>query len=194
MEKKKRAGKRKQYLDDFRPAVNGEYVYTGNYYSQEMERPDFSRLRGFIIAAVVITAGFVLAAGLLPAAGSINCFYVILPFLAVIISCCITAWKVLSLLLSGYSVRKYIYENTVPLIPVWIKAGIISSAATLISETVFLSINGFKGRELQTVIFIFLIVLSIAGYLLVLRLIKRISWKKEDCEREVEVSKKLTSE
>ena len=91
MEKKKRAGKRKQYLNDFRVAVNGEYVYTGDYYSPEMDRSNYSRLRGCIVVAVAITAGFVFAAGLLPAAGSINCFYVILPFLAVIICCCITA-------------------------------------------------------------------------------------------------------
>ena len=184
MEKKKRAGKRKQYLNDFRVAVNGEYVYTGDYYSPEMDRSNYSRLRGCIVVAVAITAGFVFAAGLLPAAGSINCFYVILPFLAVIICCCITAWKVLRLLLSGYSVRKYVYENTVLVIPVWIKAGTISSAVTLVSETVFLFINGFMEREQQTAIFILLIALSIAGYLLILRLIKRISWKKDNCERE----------
>ena len=184
MEKKKRAGKKKQYLNDFRSAVNGEYVYTGDYYCPEMDRSDYSRMRGCIIAAMAIIAGFVLAAGLLPAAGSIDCFYVILPFLAVIICCCITSWKLLRLLLSGYSVRKYVYENTVPVIPLWIKAGIISSAVTLISETVFLFINGFMEREHQTAIFILLIALSIAAYLLVLRLIKRISWKKENCERE----------
>ena len=179
MEKKKRAGRRKQYLDDFRPAVNGEYVYTGNHYSPDMDWSDYSRLRGCIIAASVITAGFVLAAGSLPAAGSISCFYVILPFLAVIICCSVTVWKVLSLFLSGYTVREYVYDKTVPVIPLWLKAGIISSAVTLISETVFLMLNGFAGREKETVAFITLITVKIMIDLLIIRLFKRIRWKKE---------------
>ena len=177
MEKKKRAVKRKQYLNDFTVDVNGEYVYTGKYYCPETDSSQYSRLRCRTVVFVLLSAACVFAAGILPAAGSINCFYVILPFLALIITCCIAAEKTLRLFSSGSSVREYVYEKTVPLIPGWIKAEIICASVTLLSELIFLLINGFGGRAAQTAAFLILIAFAASAGFLSLRSFLGIRWK-----------------
>ena len=171
--------KRKHYLNDFRQAVNGEYIYTGDHYSPEMEQSEFSRFRMTVIIAAFISAVLVLAAGMLPSAGSLNCFYVILPFLAVIICCFIKTVKTVRLFSSGFTVREYIYEKTVPAIPGWLLAECISSAATLTAEAVYLILNGFDGREIYTAVFICLITANSAVGFFALKSFRRIIWEKK---------------
>ncbi len=167
---------RKQYLNDFSPALNGDYVYTGRYYRPEMEDDDFSQRRIRFIIAVIISVIFVFAAGLLPAAGSTNCFYVILPFLAMIICCFVKTGKAVRLFLSGSRVREYAYIKTVPVLPGWTIAEEVSAAATLLAETVFLLVNGFESRVLYTVIYICFIVSTMIADFEALKVFRRISW------------------
>ncbi|MCR4606136.1 MAG: hypothetical protein K5771_00230 [Oscillospiraceae bacterium] len=170
---------RKQYLNDFSPALNGDYVYTGGYYRPEMEDAVFSRCRIRFIIAVIISVMFVFAAGLLPAAGSTNCFYVILPFLAMIICCFVKTGKAVRLFLSGSRIREYTYLKTVPVLPGWIIAEAVSAAATLLAEAVFLLINGVESRELYTVLYICLIVSTMIADLAAMKYFRRISWTED---------------
>ena len=167
---------RKQYLNDFTPALNGDYVYTGGYYRPEMDHAVFSQFRVRFIISVIISAIFVFAAGLLPAAGSTNCFYVILPFLAMIICCYVKAGKAARLFLSGSRVRDYVYLKTVPVLPGWIIAEAVSAAATLLAEAVFLIINGVESRELYTVLYICLIVSTLIADLAAMKYFCKITW------------------
>ena len=178
MEKKKKSTGKKQYLNDFQPALNGEYIYTGNFYSPQMEPVRYDRLRimtGLLLASSVLC---VLAAGLLPAAGSLNSFYVILPFLAVIICCFVKTGKTGRLLLSGFTVREYVYLKTVPAMPGWTIAEAASAAGTLIGETVFLLIHGFGGRLPYTIAFICFLALDIILNGIMFRLIRQIKWEQ----------------
>ena len=176
----KRAGGRKQYLNDFRPSVNGEYIYTGGFYKLEMEQSRVKGLRTKMTVSVIITAAFVLTAGILPAAGSISCFYVILPFLAVMICCFVSTWKICRLLASGLMVREYIYEKTVPTVPGWLLAESISAAATLIGEAVYLIINGVDGREVYTAAFICMLILTVSACLMMRSFFREIRWIKNE--------------
>ncbi|MBR0353288.1 MAG: hypothetical protein IJH53_08795 [Oscillospiraceae bacterium] len=176
---KQQKRKRKQYLSDFRPAVNGEYVYTGDHFRPDMEGERFAVLRRSILIMLFLSAAFVFTAGLLPAAGSTNCFYVILPFLAVIICCFIKTLKTVRLFASGLTVREYVYEKTVPAIPRWLLAEGISAAATLAAEAVYLIVNGFDGRETYTAAFICLITALIAADLIMLKFFREITWCKK---------------
>ncbi len=169
----------KQYLNDFTPAVNGDYVYTGGFYRPELEPLHFSKIRSLIIITELISVISVFVAGLLPAAGSADCFYVILPFLAVIICGFVKAWKAVSFFLSGTRVREYVYMKSVFVLPGWTVAETVSAAAVLIAETVFLLINGFEWREKFTVAFICLVALTMIADLLMLDLLRRISWIKD---------------
>ena len=178
MEKKTKTAKRKQYLNDFRPSVNGEYVYTGDHFRPNNEAKEFSRLRITVLLTAVISAVLVISAGLLPAAGSMNCFYVILPFLAVIICCFIKAWKTARLFISGIPVREYVYKKTVPEIPGWTLAESISAAVTLVAEILYLLLNGFGGREIYTVTFMCLMGLTAAIDLRMRRAFLGISWSE----------------
>ena len=170
---------RKQYLNDFTPALNGDYVYTGGYYRPEMDHAVFSQFRVRFIISVIISAIFVFAAGLLPAAGSTNCFYVILPFLAVLICCFVKTGKAGRLFLSGFRVREYVYLKTVPLLPGWTIAETACAAITLLAEAIFLLINGFEGRVLYTVVYICLIILTMIADLMMLKNIRKLRWIEE---------------
>lgn len=170
---------RKQYLNDFSPALNGDYVYTGVYYRSEMEDADFSKCRIRFIILVIISVIFVFAAGLLPAAGSTNCFYVILPFLAMIICCFVKTGKAARLVLSGSRVREYVYLKTVPVLPGWTIAETVSAAATLLAEVVFLLANGSESRVLYTVVYICLIVSTMIADFAALKVFRRISWNED---------------
>lgn len=182
MNKKKGKSRRKQYLNDFRPVLNGEYIYTGEHFCPDMEQEQFAVLRRSILIALILAAAFVFTAGLLPASGSINCFYVILPFLAVIICCFIKTVKTVRLFASGLTVREYVYERTVPAIPGLVLAEGISAAATLAAEAVYLILNGFDGREAYTAAFICLIAAEIAADLTMLKLFRKITWYKNTAE------------
>ena len=159
--------------------MDGDYIYTGGYYRPETDQTFFSRLRIKIIIAVLLSAVFVFAAGLLPAAGSTNCFYVILPFLAVLICCFVKTGKAGRLFLSGFRVREYVYLKTVPLLPGWTIAETASAAITLLAEAIFLLINGFEGRVLYTVVYICLIILTMIADLMMLKNIRKLRWIEE---------------
>jgi len=173
---RKAGKKRKHYLNDFNQAVNGEYIYTGTCYRPQMDSSRFSTLRVRIIAVSILSAAFVLAAGLLPAAGSLNCFYVILPFLAVIICCFVKAGKLARLFFTGDTVREYIFLKTVPEIPGWTIAETVASAITLIAETVYLIMNGFENREIYTIVFGFVIAAIVPLDIISLKLFRSIIW------------------
>lgn len=174
-EKKRRRG----YLADFAPSVDGDYVYTGaRYRFTEGESAQKSwRLRLGLDAALPAAALF--AAGFLPAPGSTDRFYVILPFLAAIVCAFVSVWKSVRVLSGGKSLREYVYTGALAPLPGWSLAGAIACGLTALTETVHLCLRGFDGRAGAALGLLALLAAALAGFLLLRRTSAEKRWKGE---------------
>lgn len=174
-EKKRRRG----YLADFRQTVGGEYIYTGASWRPEGGEKALRALRPRLGAAAGLAAAALFAAGFLPAPGSTDRFYVILPYLAALTAAFVCAWKSIRLLTGGAALRAYVYEATVPKLPGWALAGAIACGVTLLAETVHLCVRGFDGRAAAALGLLALLAAAAAGFLLLRRALRQIRWKEE---------------
>lgn len=174
-EKKRRRG----YLADFQPTVSGDYVYTGAFFRPEA---DDAALRAWHLRlgmAAGLAAAALFAAGFLPAPGSTDRFYVILPYLAALTAAFVCAWKTARILTGGAALRAYVYVETVPKLPGWALAGAIACGAALLAETVHLCLRGFDGRTAAALGLLALLAAAAAGFLFLRRSVREMRWNGE---------------
>ena len=100
-EKNKKKKGRRAYLDDFQTTVSGEMIYCGAYYG--FQGGDRARRRFLLklAAASAVAAVFSVLSGCVPAPGTLNCFYVLLPLLGSILSAVSVLWAVIRLIAGG---------------------------------------------------------------------------------------------
>lgn len=149
-EKKRRS--RRDYLNDFRPNVAGEYVYTGTLYTLCATEDEKKSLRRRLAAQA---AGIVLAvvlAGSVNSAGMTDCAYVLLPYAGEAIAAFVTVWSLVRLLGGGDPLRAYIYEGAVKKLP---DRAMILAVLTGVSAgglLLYLILHGFGGKTVGTLI------------------------------------------
>ena len=112
-EKNKKKKGRRAYLDDFQTTVSGEMIYCGAYYG--FQGGDRARRRFLLklAAASAVAAVFSVLSGCVPAPGTLNCFYVLLPLLGSILSAVSVLWAAIRLIGGGETLREYVYTATV---------------------------------------------------------------------------------
>lgn len=174
-EKKRRRG----YLADFTPSVDGEYVYTGALCRFAGDERAFGKWRLRLGAGAVLPAAVLFAAGFLPAPGSTDRFYVILPFLAAIICAFVGLWKSVRVLASGKVMREYVYTGALRQLPGWGLGGAIACAVTALAEIVHLCLRGFDGRAGAALGLLALLAGALGGFLLLRRTAAEKRWNGE---------------
>lgn len=110
--KKKRPG-RKAYLDDFQRTASGAYVYNGelHYFVEQ----GMTRVRALTVLWA-LTAGMAAAAvtaGCVPAAGTRDTVYVLLPYAGSLLSVASVVGAMCRLTTGGDPLRDYVYRATV---------------------------------------------------------------------------------
>lgn len=179
MAEKKDRRNRRAYLRDFQPGVGGDYVYTGAF---RRFAGDGAAWRGWRLrtgGACLAAALALFAAGFLPATGSTDRFYVILPFLAAITAAFVSAWKTVRLLAAGETVRAYVYEATAPKLPGWALAGALACGAALAAELVHVALFGFAGKPAAALGFLALLTAALAAFLLLRRYARAAAWNEQ---------------
>lgn len=145
--------KKRQYLNEFRSNLNGEYIYQGKLYEfkgEESERKkSIMTLLIFSIAAIFLT----ILSGILPGAGSTKAFYVIIPYVVEFGAEGFLIYSVGSLLSGGKIIREYIFLNSYGKIHE--RAMIIVAFAIIgfVGNFIYSLLNGTEGRTLATVVY-----------------------------------------
>ena len=137
---------RRAYLDDFQTTVSGEMIYCGAYYVYQGRT---EARKGFLLkvtAASAVAAVFSVLSGCVPAPGTLNCFYVLLPLLGSILSAVSLLWAAIRLLAGGEELREYVYSATMEVFPMRTALSIGFSGLSILGELLFLLLNGTEGK------------------------------------------------
>ena len=124
--------------------AGGEYVYTGKYLKFQGEK---SRKRSLmeLWGLTVPMAVCVIAGGCIPAPGTQNTFYVLLPMMVEIILAVSCLWLLGQVTLGGDPMKEYVYHDSAEKLPGRLLATAVFAAATALLELLYLGLNGGFG-------------------------------------------------
>ena len=145
-ESKKKKNGRRAYLDDFQTSVSGEMIYCGAHYAYQGGRGE---RKGFLLKITALSAAaavFSVLSGCVPAPGTLNCFYVLLPLLGSILSAISVLWAAVRLISGGEQLREYVYTATVEAFPMRTALSVGFSGLSILGELLFLLLNGTEGK------------------------------------------------
>lgn len=151
--KKKKIGRR-AYLDDFQTSVSGEMIYCGAHYAYQ---GGGGERKGFLLKITALSAAaavFSVLSGCVPAPGTLNCFYVLLPLLGSILSAISVLWAALRLISGGEQLREYVYTATVEAFPMRTALSVGFSGLSILGELLFLLLNGAEGNFFAPALFL----------------------------------------
>ncbi len=168
---------RRAYLNDFTQTELGEYIYSGAVYRYSGNHKTLL-LRSWVLG--IIAAGAIIANGCIPAAGMINCYYVIAPYVVCFVANVSVIWALCKLTSGGDPIREYNYKSSVKALPVRCLISFVAALVSIVSEVIYLILNGTskEGTVPCSVLFLALDAI-IAGAVWLLRiLISRSEWNQ----------------
>lgn len=173
-QKKKRG--RRAYLDDFQVTVSGEYIYVGDTYafqgSKQAHRRLLFQLGGLSLAMVAATV----TAGCIRAPGTLNCGYIVIPYVVSLVSAISLVWALIQLATAGTTLRSYVHHRTVEAFPTRSMLTVICSSISILGELLYVLLNGTEGMAGGMLLFLFCQAAVLTGALLWRRLTDRIVW------------------
>ena len=143
--------KKKDVLDDFQRNEAGEYVYVGKMH--RYHGPERKRAMRALILMDLLMFGLALTGGLITAAGVIHTLYVIIPYVLTLLFVTVTGYKCISMYFAGDPMRDYNYKATAENYDIWLLAVLITACAAVVSEAVYVVLNGFDGYVAGTVLY-----------------------------------------
>jgi hypothetical protein len=91
------------YLNEYKQAADGQYVYTGNLYVLH----DSGNVRKKIGVLWALSVAAVIGSGLINAGGMNNSFYVIIPYIIEVICAFALSWHVIRLIFTKGDFKEY---------------------------------------------------------------------------------------
>lgn len=152
-EKNDKKGGRRAYLKYFTPTPDG-YKYTGPVCRCQNTPRERKRLLWQQGGCCAVMAVMAVAAGCLPAPGTANCFYVLLPYLWVLSAVILTCWAFGQLAGGGEPMRRYVYDRSLPKLPIRLGFTMVGAALALAGETLYLLTGADDGKLWAAVLFI----------------------------------------
>ncbi len=176
-EQRKRRGRR-AHLNDFHLNLAGEYVYDGALFACRAEADAARASQRRLWAAAAALAIAAIAGGCIPAPGMQNHFYVILPYLGEVLCAASVVWALAKIGTDWSAVREYVYERTVPVLP--IRAACTAAFALLgaAAEAVHLALSSSGGQTIFAALYFLLKLLAALCALFIRREILRTNWGK----------------
>lgn len=170
--------KRRAYLDHFTKNAAGEYIYEGDHYTFQDTGKSRKRALTELWLLVGCTAAAVLAGGCIPAPGVGNCPYVLVPYVAAIITSFSGIWSLGQITAGGDPMREYVYHDSVEKLPGRALATAACAALALVGEVLFLCLNGGGGKLAFGLLFLLLMGGSAVAAFWTRRTISRLNWSK----------------
>lgn len=179
-EKKNNRRGRKAYLNDFKSTVNGEYIYAGAHYLLAGgEAAGKALLRRLWLLTLPLAVGAV-AGGCIRAPGAMDCFYVLGPYIAALISAISLVWALCRMGGGGARLREYVYRRSVEAIPSRAVITAVFAGLALAGEILYVLLNGTEGMALGMVLFLLSMGATLAAALGQRLLIVRSQWTVQD--------------
>lgn len=173
---KKRSGRR-SYLSDFSPRLDGGYDYSGDLHVFQNTGTDRRRAMARLWVYAAACAVCVMVSGCVPAAGLLNCAYVILPFAGSALSAASVIWLMVRLSYWGDPLRDYVYKATVEQYGLRSMLVIVFAALSLAGDGLYLILNGARGLVWGTIAFWLCQSAAIGSIFLWRRSFSRLTWK-----------------
>lgn len=175
---KKRKGRR-AYLEDFQKTASGEYVYTGSHYAYVEQGMTFRRSMAVRWLLGGGTAALALLGGCIPVPGMTGGFFVLMPYIAAVLSAVSVLWAVARLAYWGSPLREYVYQKTVAALPGRCVLVAVFAALTLAGEAAYLPLKGTDGVATAFIVLFFVSQAGALGCALGLRRFERLQkWSK----------------
>jgi len=173
---KKRRGRR-SYLSDFSPTADGEYIYNGSLHAFQEGSMSRKQAMTRLWALSAVSAVFMFAAGCVPAAGTVNCPYVLLPYAGSVLSIASVIWLMGRMSYAGDPLRDYVYKATVEQYGLRSMLVTVFAALSLAGDALYLILNGVQGLVWGTITFWLCQGAAICAIFLWRRTFSRLTWK-----------------
>lgn len=173
----KKRGGRRAYLNDFSPRLDGGYDYNGALHA--FQEGSMSRRQAMtrLWALSAVSAMLIIAAGCVPAAGTANCPYVLLPYAGSAVSAVSVIWLMARLSGGGDPLRDYVYKATVEQYALRSMLVIVFTALSLAGDALYLILNGVQGLVWGTAAFWLCQGGAVCSVCLWRRAFSRLRWK-----------------
>jgi len=135
--------KRYSYLDDYKPGMDGKYVYYGRHYILEGGTDAWKKYRLMLFISSALLMALFVVSGVIEAGVFWSLWYTNLPFALKAIASFLFVWKAIALAIEKYPVKKHIYQKSVP----WLKPCAVIVAAISVVYAVTTVICILTNRE-----------------------------------------------
>lgn len=170
---------RRAYLQYFTPTLNG-YEYTGPVCRCQNPPEERKRLLWQQGGCCAVMAAATVTVGSVPAPGTGNCFYVLLPYLWVLVAVILTCWAFGQLASGGEPMRRYVYDRSLSKIPIRLGFTMAGAVLTLAGEMLYLLIGADDGELWAAALFVICQGGNFAAAFTMRRLCARMRYKAED--------------
>jgi len=177
MSGEKKRGGRRAYLNDFSPRVDGGYDYNGTLHSFQEDSMSRRQAMARLWVLSGVSAALIIIAGCVPAAGTANCPYVLLPYAGSAVSAVSVIWLMARMSYAGDPLRDYVYKATVEQYELRSMLVIVFAALSLAGDALYLILNGVQGLVWGTIAFWLCQGAAICAICLWRRTFSRLTWK-----------------
>ena len=167
---------RKSALEHYQVNAGGEYIYTGSYMAYvDQGKPRKRALLELWAIAGGMAVGAV-ACGCIPAPGTQNTFYVLIPLMVSIITAIACLWTLGQVTAGGDPMKEYVYRDSVEKMQGRFVAAASFAGLTALTELLYLILSGGWGVAALAVVILEALVcgFGIHGK----RLFSAIEWQK----------------
>ena len=178
MAEKKYKGRR-AYLNDFKKDEKGNYEYQGDLYYWAGEKDALRKELMILWILCSAMVALIITAGCVEAPGSMNSFYVVLPYTISFVCGVTTAWGMWRLFEGGNPLRAYNYKASVEQIPVRSIGIMICAGAAALGEIVFLFRSRFENHVGKSILFVLLEVAAVLFAAILRKKVMKMPWEKK---------------
>lgn len=171
--KKKKFGGRRAYLNDFKPNVAGEYIYTGKKVGWKAPRKE-TLVKMWVLGILGILASVL--AGCIPYTGMEGKAWIVLPYVFGLVAAASEIWAIYRLSVAGEQIRVYVFQATAKQLPVRSFLTALFSGVAILGEAVNVFIMSFHGKMWAGLLLMFLETVVFVSAILLHRLIVKLEW------------------
>lgn len=167
---------RKTALEHYQRNAGGEYIYTGDYMAYVEEGKTRKRAMTELWTVGAGIGILTVACGCIPAPGTQNTFYVLIPLMISILTAIACLWTLIQITGGGDPMKEYVYRESVQKMQGRFTGAACFAGLTALAELVYLVLNGGWGLPAVAVVALEGLVCGLG--ILGKKLFSRLKWQK----------------
>lgn len=172
-QEKKKKGGRRAYLNDFKPNVAGEYIYTGKKVGWNVPRKQ-TLVKMWILGGLGVLGSVI--SGCIPDTGMEGAVWTVLPYVFGLVAAVSEIWAICRLSAAGEQIREYVFQATAKQLPARSFLTALFSGVAILGEAVNLFVLPFDGKLWAGFLLMFLETVVFVSAILLHRLVMRLEW------------------